>query len=144
MTINHTTGQLLCKLLKQTHSIVRYLHFIVDTEYNEIIIFQQRQSVGIQESFLFLSWDPIYSPFFFFTSFFLSYLHIVHFHRMARRRIALSMSSWFVVPEFDMKDLEILSRASAFLVKAQSSQVFISSLSSYFLVILNPSFFSNV
>ena len=45
---------------------------------------------------------------------------------MARRRIALSMSSWFVVPEFDMKDLEILSRASAFLVRAQSSQVLLS------------------
>lgn len=37
-----------------------------------------------------------------------------------KRRYALSISSWFCIPDQGMKDLEMLSRASAFLVKAKN------------------------
>ena len=35
------------------------------------------------------------------------------------RKLALSVSSWFCVPEQGMKEFEVLSRASAFLVKSR-------------------------
>ena len=38
------------------------------------------------------------------------------------RRAAWSMTSWFCIPEEGMKDLEVLCRASAFLVKAKNPQ----------------------
>lgn len=41
--------------------------------------------------------------------------------KLLDKRFALSLSSWFIVPEFGMRDLEILSRASAFVVKGRSS-----------------------
>lgn len=40
---------------------------------------------------------------------------------MSRRRYVLSISTWFSVKEQGMKDIEILNRASAFLVKANNS-----------------------
>jgi len=36
-----------------------------------------------------------------------------------KRRVALSFSSWFCIPDQGMNDFEILSRASAFIVKAR-------------------------
>ena len=41
--------------------------------------------------------------------------------RTTSARFALSLSSWFCVPEQGMKDMEILCRGSAFLVRSQSS-----------------------
>lgn len=41
--------------------------------------------------------------------------------RYTRSKVALSLSSWFCVPEQGMKDFEILNRASAFIVPAKSS-----------------------
>ena len=38
-----------------------------------------------------------------------------------RKRYVLSISTWFCVPELNMKDLEILCRASAFLVPSLNS-----------------------
>lgn len=42
------------------------------------------------------------------------------------RKLALSLSSWFCVPEQGMKDFEILCRASAFLVKSKPAANFAS------------------
>ena len=42
-------------------------------------------------------------------------------NKFGQRQFSLSISSWFCIPEQGMKEFEILSRASAFVVKANSS-----------------------
>ena len=42
----------------------------------------------------------------------------------APRRICLSVSSWFCIPEQGMKDMDILCRSSAFIVPVQNKEIF--------------------
>ena len=39
-----------------------------------------------------------------------------------KKKVSLSLSSWFCIPEQGMKDFEILCRASAFLIKSKNYQ----------------------
>jgi hypothetical protein len=39
---------------------------------------------------------------------------------MSNKKLAMSITTWMCVPEFGMKDLEVLCRGSAFLVPARA------------------------
>jgi hypothetical protein len=38
---------------------------------------------------------------------------------LGSRKLAVSITTWFCVPEFGMKDMEVLCRGSAFLVRTK-------------------------